>query len=83
MKKFDVKAFPNPSQSEFTLKIESDNQKDAISLRVMDMLGRTVQTFTNLTAGQTLQIGGNYKIGIYFVDVMQGDQHKQIKLIKQ
>ena len=81
--KFDLKAFPNPSDKQFTLKIESDNLKDEISVRVIDMLGRTIQTFKNLSAGQTLQIGGNYKVGIYFIDMMQGNRHRQLKLVKQ
>ena len=81
--KFDLKAFPNPSKNQFTLKIESDNLKDGISVRVIDMFGRTIQTFTKLSVGQTLQIGGNYKVGVYFIDIMQGNRHKQLKLIKQ
>jgi hypothetical protein len=80
---FDLKAFPNPSDNQFTLKIESDNLKDEISVRVIDMFGRTIQTFTKLSAGQTLHVGGNFKVGIYFIDMMQGNRHKQLKLIKQ
>jgi hypothetical protein len=81
--KLAISAYPNPTENQFTLKIESDNLKDKISLRVFDMAGRTVQTFTNLVAGQTLKVGSNYKVGVYFIDMMQGDKHKQIKLVKQ
>jgi hypothetical protein len=81
--KFGLKAFPNPSEDQFTLKIESDNTKDKISMRITDMFGRTIQTFTNLSAGQTLRIGSNYKVGVYFIDMMQGGIHRQLKLIKQ
>jgi hypothetical protein len=81
--KLSVIAYPNPSENQFTLKIESNNLKDKISVRVFDLYGRTIQTFTNLTAGQSLKIGENYKVGVYFVDMMQGDKHKQLKLIKQ
>jgi len=81
--KFEIKAYPNPSESQFTLKIGSDNLKDKISVRVFDLFGRTIQTFTNLMVGQILQIGNNYKVGVYFIDMMQGDKHRQLKLIKQ
>ena len=83
MNKFDLKAFPNPSKSQFTLKIESDNTKDQINIKVTDILGRTIQTYTNLSAGQTLNIGSNYKVGIYLIEMIQGNMHKQLKLIKQ
>jgi hypothetical protein len=65
------------------LKIESDNTKDQINVKVTDMVGRTIQTFANLSAGQTLRIGSNYKTGIYFLQMTQGNMHKQIKLVKQ
>ncbi|HEV8285639.1 MAG TPA: T9SS type A sorting domain-containing protein [Chitinophagaceae bacterium] len=81
--KLSVVVYPNPSENQFMLKIESDNLKDKISVRVMDMYGRTVQIFTNLSAGQILHIGSNYKTGVYFIDMIQGDKHKQLKLIKQ
>jgi hypothetical protein len=83
MNKFNLKAFPNPSEDQFTLKIESDNTKDRISVRVTDMFGRTIRTYTNLFAGQTLRIGSNYKTGVYFIEMMQGNIRKQLKLIKQ
>ncbi|TMI67933.1 MAG: T9SS type A sorting domain-containing protein [Bacteroidetes bacterium] len=79
----NLKAYPNPSENVFTLQVESDNLKDKISLRIFDMAGRTIQTFTNLSPGQTLKVGSNYKIGVYFIDMMQGDKHKQVKLVKQ
>jgi hypothetical protein len=79
----NLKAYPNPSENVFTLQVESDNLKDKISLRIFDMAGRTIQTFTNLAPGQTLKVGSNYKVGVYFIDMMQGDKHKQVKLVKQ
>jgi hypothetical protein len=81
--RLSIAAYPNPSENQFTLKIESDNLKDRISIRVFDMAGRTIQTFTNLAPGQTVKVGWNYKVGVYFIDMMQGDRHKQIKLVKQ
>jgi hypothetical protein len=79
----NLKAYPNPSENEFTLQVESDNIKDKISLKVFDMAGRTVQTFTGLVPGQTLRVGSNYVQGVYFIDMMQGDKHNQLKIVKQ
>ena len=81
-KAFDVKASPNPSRSLFTLKVESDNIKEVLNVRVMDVSGKVIETRTNVLAGQTLQIGNNYRPGIYFIEVIQGLNKKQLKLIK-
>ena len=80
--RFSIKASPNPSNGQFTVKVESDNVKDMLSLRVVDVLGRVIEVKNNIRAGQTLQIGNNYKRGFYFVEVLQGNNSKQLKLIK-
>jgi uncharacterized repeat protein (TIGR03803 family) len=79
---FILKASPNPSNSQFTLKIESGNTRETVSLRVADVLGRVVEVRNNIFAGQTLLIGNNYRPGVYFVEVSQGNNKKQLKLIK-
>jgi hypothetical protein len=47
------------------------------------MSGRTIQQFNNLSPNQSLQIGSNYRPGMYIVEMIQGDNRKQLKLIKQ
>jgi hypothetical protein len=81
--KFDLKAFPNPSTTQFTLKIQSSDASGKIQLRVMDLMGRTIQVLDNLPANQTMQIGANYRPGMYIVEMIQGKNHKQLKLLKQ
>ncbi len=81
--KFDLQAFPNPSASQFNLKVQSNVTTEKITLRVVDISGRTVQLLHNLTAGQTVQIGGGYKPGVYFVEMIQGNNRIQTKLLKQ
>ena len=78
----EVKVLPNPSSYQFTLKVESDKINEMMNLRVMDVLGKVIEIRTNVFAGQTLQIGNNYKPGVYFVEVTQGNNKKQLKLIK-
>jgi hypothetical protein len=77
-----VKAMPNPSNNYFNLEIESDNTEQKISLRVLDLHGRLVETLNNLTANQTLQIGNNYSPGVYMAEILQGNRKRVVKLVK-
>jgi hypothetical protein len=82
-KAFNLKAFPNPSISSFNVQVESDNAKDKINVRVIDLFGRTVEVINGVAPGQTIKIGAVYRPGIYFVEMIQGNNRKQIKLLKQ
>ena len=79
---FDAKVYPNPTQSQFNVKLESSNTKDAITVIVYGVNGRAIEMKQNLSAGQTIQIGGLYRPGTYIFEMIQGNQHKQLKLIK-
>jgi hypothetical protein len=79
---FALKTAPNPSTAYFTLKVETNNLADRVMLRVMDVKGRLVETKQNVQPNQTLRIGDNYRPGIYFVEVVQGAERTQAKLIK-
>jgi hypothetical protein len=78
-----LKAYPNPSTNKFTVNVQSSNREEKIQVRVMDLNGRVVELFNNLSANQTLQIGSNYRPGMYIVEMIQGNERKQLKLIKQ
>jgi hypothetical protein len=80
--KFQLKVFPNPSATQFNVQPQSSNTTDKITLRVFDISGRTVQVIPNLDAGQTIQLGNKYRPGIYFVEMIQGKNLKQVKLVK-
>jgi len=77
-----VRVYPNPSTSYFTVNIETANT-DKISVRLIDVSGRVVETKNNLSGSQTLRIGNNLKAGLYFAEIIQGKDRKQIKLLKQ
>jgi hypothetical protein len=68
--KFDLKAYPNPT-------------KDPMTLKVIDLSGKVIEVRNNLVAGQTLQLGNNYRPGMYFVELIQGDKRRIVKLVKQ
>jgi hypothetical protein len=80
--KFGLKAFPNPTASQFSVNLQSSNTADKITLRVFDAHGRIIDVLSNLYAGQTVQIGSAYRPGIYFVEMLQGNNRKQLKLLK-
>ena len=83
VKTFNIKAFPNPTANQSKVHVESDNTKEKINLRIFDLSGRTVELLWNITPGQTLQIGSKYRPGMYIVEMIQGNNRKQLKLIKQ
>jgi hypothetical protein len=76
----EVNAAPNPSSYHFTITIKS-NGNEKMSLRVVDVLGRTIERKEGIANG-TLQIGNKYRPGTYIVEVMQGNQRRYLKLIK-
>jgi hypothetical protein len=49
----------------------------------MDINGRTIEVRNNLNVGQTLRLGGDYRPGIYIIEMIQGNNRKQLKLMKQ
>ncbi|MDQ3843104.1 MAG: T9SS type A sorting domain-containing protein, partial [Bacteroidota bacterium] len=81
--KLKVAAYPNPSTRYFTLQINSNVTKDAITLRVVDLSGKLIELRNNLQAGQTLRLGDKYQPGMYFVEVLQGNRRELLKLVKQ
>jgi hypothetical protein len=78
--KFNI-AYPNPGIRQFTLSISSD-KKEVVTIRVSDILGRVVESRLNVSANTSIRFGKNYYPGIYFVEVQQGKERRQLKLIK-
>jgi hypothetical protein len=80
---FGIHAYPNPSTSQFTVQVQSDNARDKIMVRVYDLNGHVQDGFTNLAAQQLIRFGANYVPGIYIIEMTQGAQRKQLKLVKE
>ncbi|HLF47642.1 MAG TPA: T9SS type A sorting domain-containing protein, partial [Chitinophagaceae bacterium] len=78
----ELKVYPNPSHTYFTLQIGSEIADQKISLRVLNLKGRVVETRNNLTTNQTLQLGNNYKPGVYIAEIWQGNKRRFVKLVK-
>ncbi|NTS43678.1 T9SS type A sorting domain-containing protein, partial [Flavisolibacter sp. BT320] len=80
--KLTLKAYPNPAVSHFNISLESNNTRDAITLKVYNQLGQVVDVKRNLFSGQVVQVGGAYKQGTYFLEVTQGEQKQNLQVVK-
>ncbi len=76
-----VRALNNPSRDHFTLNIQT-NSLDKMTVRLIDIYGRVVDSKFNLTGSQVLQIGSKLNAGAYLVELQQGKQKTQLKLMK-
>jgi hypothetical protein len=75
-----LKALPNPSSSYFTIQISGD-AKERAQMIISDIMGRTVEA-RDVVPGQSVQVGSKFMTGVYFVEVIQGTERKQLKLVK-
>jgi hypothetical protein len=78
--KLIIVAMPNPSAKGFMLNVTGDASSQ-LMLRVMDISGRIIET-KNVTSNQSVRIGDNYRAGMYFAEVAQGNERKIVKLVK-
>ena len=76
-----VKAYPNPTEHQFMLKVESSSN-EKIEVVVYDVLGRIVKHFEKGDS-RYYRFGEGLKVGSYFAEVRQGNEKKTVKLIKQ
>ena len=79
--KLEVAAMPNPSNSIFNLAINGNN-RNPVQVRVTDIFGRVVEQYEKVSANTILKIGRKLNGGSYYVEVIQGDQRKFLKIIK-
>ncbi|HLY68682.1 MAG TPA: T9SS type A sorting domain-containing protein, partial [Puia sp.] len=75
-----LEVFPNPTENFFTLIIHSDSRLDA-EVRVFDVLGHAVSHLHG-TSGEQIRFGSQLVQGMYFVEVLQGNKRKVVKVIK-
>ena len=77
-----VQAYPNPTESEFTLVLQGYNASEKVSITVTDLLGRKVYQ-TEGTGKSQYRFGTNFKAGMYNVQVVQGTEKTGVKLVKE
>lgn len=76
-----VHAHPNPFNRYIQLEIRSESQ-NMIQISVMNVNGQTVYHTTG-AANEIFQFGNEFPAGIYMARIMQGQQIKTIRIIKQ
>lgn len=81
VKELTATVYPNPASNYFNILLNSNDSKERITMQVTDMYGRVIEA-RDITVNSTIKLGDRYRPGTYFVRVMQGKQHKEIKLVK-
>jgi hypothetical protein len=71
----------NPTNTSFTLKLRSGNANEKITMQVIDIYGRMIEV-KNVNANQAFSLGSAYRPETYIVKLIQGKEHKEMKLIK-
>ncbi len=74
-----LKAYPNPTSSEFILTIPNSAIVNT-QVRITDQAGRSLLSLN--TKDQQVHIGNTLKPGIYFAEIIQGTKKQTIKLVK-
>ena len=78
---FAVTVAPNHSSYSFTIKIAS--KIDApVYLIVQDFNGNAIETISNIKPNTSVQIGQNYRSGVYNILLVQNEQRKILRVIK-
>jgi hypothetical protein len=77
----EVKAMPNPSTSDFSLQIKS-NSNNPVTVRILNANGRLMEQKEKITSNSTVKFGEGWVAGLYYAEVIQGDQRKLVKLVK-
>jgi len=78
---FELKAYPNPSRNTFHLIVKSGVDAP-IDIVISNILGIPITRMKTMP-GQDLIFGSNLLSGKYILQVLQGNQQKSIKLIKE
>jgi len=78
---FNVIAYPNPSNNQFTFDIESESS-DTININVFDIAGRLIKQLDNIKES-SVTFGENLPRGVYIAIVQQGNNQKTVRIIKE
>ena len=80
-KALDVQLSPNPSSAPFRLQVNAV-AKTPYSYRLLDANGRVVETRMQVAIGQPVSVGVNLQRGLYYIEVVQGNNRELIKAIR-
>ncbi len=72
IQKLNVKVFPNPTNNHFNVIVQGA-VKNPITLKIIDVAGRTIQSFNNINANTSIFVGTDYRPGVYILEVGDGN----------
>ncbi|WP_298395359.1 leucine-rich repeat domain-containing protein [Flavobacterium sp.] len=81
--KNELVVYPNPFKNSFKISLKNFTS-DNVIFKVYDMLGKTIEVL-DLSSQQleNLELGKNYKSGVYSILVQQGDTIQTLRIIKE
>jgi len=77
----ELKAWPNPSASYFTIRLSSSSTAP-VDIRLVDVMGRVVVQQQHVAATGNITLGHHLKTGVYYLEAQQGAERKRLKLVK-
>ncbi|WP_338792969.1 T9SS type A sorting domain-containing protein [Bernardetia sp. Wsw4-3y2] len=78
-------AYPNPSNGKVTVAWTNQEVKGAVTLRLMDVLGRVIEVQEQNKEGANLETTfnlQNQKVGVYFIEVISNKQTKVLRVVR-
>lgn len=79
---FGIEVWPNPTQDQFNLSIQSENLTDVVELYVYDSNGKCIQSMKE-SSTTVFTFGSEFQRGLYIVEIRQGNQRSIVHLIKE
>jgi len=76
-----IQILPNPFDNEITILLNPCSEN--VSVKIIDVTGRTVYAVTNFACGESIQLPDYLSPGIYMVNVIADDNMTVTKLIKK
>jgi hypothetical protein len=75
-----AKIYPNPCKEQFSIVIQTSIADD-ITIKLFDMQGSTIELRQNCSLNEVVDCG-SYASGIYIVQIQQGENIRELKLVK-
>jgi hypothetical protein len=80
--KLEAKVMPNPTSTDFQV-VTRSGRSEQVTMTVTDVLGRVVERYDRLAPNANQKVGGKLSPGVYFLQVVQGEEKTFFRLIKQ
>jgi hypothetical protein len=77
---FLAEVYPNPFNHNFTVHVIS-SEETPVTVMIHDITGRIIETNKDVT--EQTQLGANLSVGIYFAEVLQGDNSQMLRIVKE